>query len=70
MRVTRPTDGSSSGHLAAERVIAMLRGQADSYYFGVSIQGFYKGKPVLGVREWFGWPDIDVPLPPKPDTPA
>ena len=42
------------------------------YYFGASVDGF-DGKtkaPIVRVREWWGWPNIDVPLPPKGKGPS
>lgn len=37
--------------------------QVTDPWFGVSIDGFSKRKPVLVLREWEGWPEnIDVPL--------
>jgi len=33
-------------------------------WFGTSIDGFRKSKPVLHIREWLGFDlDLDVPLP-------
>ena len=33
-------------------------------WFGTSVDGFRKGKPVLRIREWEGFKfDLDVPLP-------
>ena len=34
------------------------------HYLGPSIDGTREGKPVIVIREWYGWPDIDVPLSP------
>ena len=39
----------------------------DAHWYGASIDAVRKGRPIVFLREWRGWPlDLDVPLPPKP----
>lgn len=43
---------------------------ARAFYYGPSIQESNAARDEIYVRRWTGWPDIDLPLPPRWSAPG